>query len=359
MCRLMALMQGERYGNMPRGEAGNLSELGNLSHASTWTGVSRSRQLYYMNAPYHCSLPNFNRLHNISAMTTKTTPTINSVHLRVNDGPLRPSDVALLRESCLSEPLDTLRERYATDGYLFIKSLLPRDDVLAARKAYFTSVSPSGVLKPGTAPIDGVLDPDAEKADFPGIGAGSVKNARPGTTDKAAVFTSLALQAHTDPWYLSFARHPALRDFVAAFTGWGESTLPIKRSLLRNNTPGSKAIGVHYDQSFMRHGEPTSVTAWVPIGDVRLDGGGLIYLKDSEALGKEIEHGFAEQARSKGMTDEQMKDAFNANMMTTGFLCDGPADFGRKYGRKWLVAEYEAGDVVFHTPHTVSLAFVV
>lgn len=53
------------------------------------------------------------------------------------------------------------------------------------------------------------------------------------------------------------------------------------------------------------------------------------------------------------MSDDEMRDAFNANMMSTGFLCDGPADFGRRYGKRWLVSAYEAGDVVLHAPHTV------
>lgn len=42
-----------------------------------------------------------------------------------------------------------------------------------------------------------------------------------------------------------------------------------RQTLLRNSIPGTKAIGVHYDQIFLRHGEPTAITAWVPIGDMR------------------------------------------------------------------------------------------
>lgn len=241
------------------------------------------------------------------AAAEQLQPTIAGVHLRVNDGPLDPSSVRPLRASHPSEPLAALRERYAADGYLFLKGLLPRDDVLAARAAYFTSLAPTGVLKPGTAPVDGIFDAEgASAADFPGIGAGSVKNARPGGSSSArsVLFTDAALRAHTEPWYAGggssegsdcsdgskdggaggrgtrgFARHPALYDFVARFSSWGEDTLAVRRSLLRNNTPGNRAIGVHYDQSFMRYGEPTSVTAWVPMGDVRLEGGGLIYLE--------------------------------------------------------------------------------
>ncbi|KAM0326536.1 hypothetical protein ACHAQA_006405 [Verticillium albo-atrum] len=293
------------------------------------------------------------------AVTPLTT--IYGVDLHVNDGLLSPEDVAPMRVSHPTEPLDELYRRYTTDGYILLKGLLPRDDVLAAREAYFTALIPSGALKPGSDPVDGIFNPSAAPSDYPGIGAGSVKNNRPGSTDRAAMFVDAALQAHTAPWYCGahdgstrgFCNQPALRDFIERFTGWGSSTFAVRRSLLRNNTPGNRAIGVHYDQTFMRHGEPTSVTAWVPMGDVRLEGGGLIYLEGGDQLGQEIEEDFAQRARAAGMDDEEMRSAYNANMMDSGFLCDGPRDFGRRYGKRWLVSEYEAGDVVLHTPHMI------
>ncbi|GKT44392.1 uncharacterized protein ColSpa_11545 [Colletotrichum spaethianum] len=238
---------------------------------------------------------------------------------------------------------------------------LSREDVLSARESYFKSLAPSGVTKPGTSLRDGIFDDAKSPEDYPGIGAGSVKNAAPGETDKSAIFTSAALKAHTEDWYAGsedgtvqgFCNHPILHDFISRFTLWGDNTLTVKRTLLRNNTPGNKAIGVHYDQSFMRYGEPTSVTAWVPIGDVRLEGGGLIYMQDGEKLGEEIENEFTAKAKAAGMSEDETKNAFNANMMTTGFLSEGPADFGRRYGKKWLVSAYEAGDVVFHSAHMI------
>jgi hypothetical protein len=289
------------------------------------------------------------------------SPTIDNLELYVNDGLLAPTEVAKLQPSRPDEPLDVLYQRYLTNGYLLVKGLLPRKDVLAARESYFNSMAPSGVLKPGTDPVDGIFDDTADPEDYPGIGAGSGKNSRPGETSKSDIFVDAALKAHTEPWYAGskdgsvqgFCNHPALKDFVARLTGWAESTLPVRRTLLRNNTPGNKAIGVHYDQSFMRYGEPTAVTAWVPMGDIKLDGGGLIYLEGSEALGAEIESDFAKKAKEAGMSDKEMRNAFNQNMMSTGFLADGPADFGRLHKRRWLVGEYEAGDVVFHSPHMV------
>jgi phytanoyl-CoA hydroxylase len=40
-------------------------------------------------------------------------------------------------------------------------------------------------------------------------------------------------------------------------------------------------------------------------------------------------------------------------MMATGLLSESPAEFARQHGRRWLVSDYEAGDVVLHKPHTI------
>lgn len=281
----------------------------------------------------------------------------------VNDGPLEPDQVGKLRPSSPTEPIDTLRERYNQNGYLFLKGLIPRDEVLAARASYFESMSVTGVLEPGTKPVDGLFNKSADPLDFPNIGAGAAANSRLSTTDKARIFEDRSVKAHTDEWYIGssdgkvpgFVNNATLRNFVARFTGWGdENTLGLKRTLLRNNCPTNRAIGVHYDQIFLRYGEPTSVTAWVPMGDIRVNGGGIIYLEGGEQIGAQIEQTFSDKAMAAGMTEEEMKYAFNKNMTSTGFLCDGPADFSRRYDRKWLTAEYEAGDVVLHKPHQVS-----
>ena len=280
------------------------------------------------------------------------TTAIESTPFYVNDGLLDPDQVGSLRASLPNEPLEDLRRRYREDGYLFLKGLLPREDILKARESYFTFLAPSGVLAPNTAAVDGIFDSTKEKLDFPGIGAGSTDaNGRP----RGGLFVDLALKAHTEPWYKdNFCQHPALRSFVSRFTGWGEDTLTLRRTLLRNNTPGNKAIGVHYDQIFLRHGEDTSATAWIPMGDIALDGGGLIYLENGHTLGQEIETGFYDRARETGLTEEESKNAFNQNMMGGGLLADGAKEFGQTHGRRWLVTSYEAGDVVFHTPYTVS-----
>jgi phytanoyl-CoA hydroxylase len=307
-------------------------------------------------------------------------PSLEGKKLFVNDGLLQPSQVGRMHESSPDAPLDELRRRYAADGYLFLKALLPREDVLKAREEYFKMLAPSGVLKPNTLPVQGIFDSDnKDAADFPGIGAGAAPaNGTPGEAT-AEKFVQLALQAHYADWYKeTFCKHPVLKNFVARLTGWGDNTVAVRRSLLRNNTPGNKAIGVHYDQIFLRHGEPTSVTAWVPMGDVSLDGGGLIYLENGashtpiriavlprrvvvdycafagHSLGREVEAEFTRKAAESGLSEQETKDAFNQNMMSNGLLADGPREYSHTFHRRWLVTSYEAGDVVLHTPYAVS-----
>ncbi|KAI0018040.1 hypothetical protein F4780DRAFT_752984 [Xylariomycetidae sp. FL0641] len=284
-------------------------------------------------------------------MPHATSPPPTMQPLYVNDGPLEPDQIGRLRSSRPDEPLEELRQRFQDDGYLFLKGILPREDVLKARERYFQLLAPSGVLAPGSAAVDGIFDTSKDKLDFPGIGAGSTDaNGRP----RGGLFVDLALRAHTEGWYKDeFCAQPALLAFVAAFTGWGDDTLPLRRTLLRNNTPGNAAIGVHYDQIFLRHGEATSVTAWVPMGDVALAGGGLVYLERGHRLGEDLERGFRARAQAAGLTSDEARDAFNRNMRSGGLLADGPGAFARQHAKRWLVTDYEAGDVVLHSPYAI------
>lgn len=55
------------------------------------------------------------------------------------------------------------------------------------------------------------------------------------------------------------------------------------------------------------------------------------------------------------MSTAEYQNAYNANMMSSGWLGDGPMEFAAAYGGKWLVTAYEAGDVVLHKPHMVCI----
>jgi phytanoyl-CoA hydroxylase len=71
-------------------------------------------------------------------------------------------------------------------------------------------------------------------------------------------------------------------------------------------------------------------------------------------LGQKFEDDFFAKAKATGLTDEEAKNAFNKNMLSTGLLSPNPAEFAREHGRRWLVSDFEAGDVVLHNCYAVS-----
>jgi phytanoyl-CoA hydroxylase len=134
--------------------------------------------------------------------------------------------------------------------------------------------------------------------------------------------------------------------------GWKNDVL-VKRTMVRHNVPGGLSTGIHYDRIFLRYGEAEFLTAWVPIGDCAANGGGLIYMEGSSQIGRVMEAEFME--RAKDMPEEERLSGFNKNMGAHGQLAQDAAEFGRGKGR-WLTANYEAGDVVFHNPYVIHAA---
>jgi phytanoyl-CoA hydroxylase len=76
-----------------------------------------------------------------------------------------------------------------------------------------------------------------------------------------------------------------------------------------------------------------------------------MYLDKSYYIGKATEAEFARNASN--LSDKERVSAFNKNMNDGGFLSRDTVDYGKKARRKWLIAEYEAGDVIFHNPWMV------
>jgi len=100
----------------------------------------------------------------------------------------------------------------------------------------------SGILEPDTLPRDGIFNSQHAPKDHMGSGSPDI-GSRPELLAKIA-------GAHSMPEYLAFFKNAQLRGFVKSFTG------------------------IHYDQIFLRGGNPRDefLTAWVPLGDVAADG---------------------------------------------------------------------------------------
>ncbi|CAG9992936.1 unnamed protein product [Clonostachys byssicola] len=270
------------------------------------------------------------------------------LNLESGFGPMAPEQMGYLQPTSLDTPVEVMRERFERDGYLLVKNVLPRDAVLECRKNYFEFVAPCGILKEGSDPIDGVYcGADGRKY----LPPGNIRRLFGLKGDKESDhYVDLMIKAHSAPFYLNFVQNPELRAFIRKFTGWKSETM-LTRTLLRPYTPNSEMTAVHYDQMYVRAGPPSSITAWVPLGGVSLEGGGLMYLERSHDIGKKTEEEFARN--SWNLTEEERISAFNKNMNDGGFLSRDSKVYGQEANRKWLIAQYEPGDVVLHNPWIV------
>ena len=82
--------------------------------------------------------------------------------------------------------------------------------------------------------------------------------------------------------------------------------------------------------------------------------GGLIYLEHSDATGRKIEAEF--RVKNADLPPEERLSAYNKNMSEGGWISDDLPALAEKTDSRWLIADYEAGDVVIHSPYMIHAA---
>ena len=79
--------------------------------------------------------------------------------------------------------------------------------------------------------------------------------------------------------------------------------------------------------------------------------GGLVYLEGSHAIGVEMEARV--HAQCLDLTPEERISAYNKNMTEGGWVSKDLPDMAERFDTRWLIADYEAGDVVLHSPYMI------
>ena len=202
---------------------------------------------------------------------------------------------------------------------------------------------PTGILEPGSDPREGVFNSQLDPLAFQGIG---------GALSQEEEQLKRLVAAHSTPEYLTFVRHPSLLQFATCLMQCDNIVL-CERTLLRHNVPRSDSTAIHYDKIFLRAGEAEFLTAWVPIGDCAPNGGGLLYLERSMDLGEKIVAEFSQRALA--LPSKERVSAYNVHMSANGTIGSDVDTFSkeRRCYNRWLTADYEAGDVVFHDPYII------
>jgi ectoine hydroxylase-related dioxygenase (phytanoyl-CoA dioxygenase family) len=153
--------------------------------------------------------------------------------------------------------------------------------------------------------------------------------------------------------YESFCLHPKLVRFLDAFLE-GPSYLH-KRKIIRHTKPGDKsATGAHYDLIYLRAGTDRFCTVWIPIGDCPVEMGGLVYLEGSDAKGRELEAEFTR--KHADLSPQERISAYNKNMSREGWISKDLPALAQRFGSRWLIADYQAGDIMLHSPYMIHAA---
>ncbi len=225
-----------------------------------------------------------------------------------------------LRDSSglLDDP-DRLRARYLEDGYLLLRGVLDRQRVIDLRSAYFSAFDPS-YLRAGTTAADGVFSGRRDPA-LPAHGvAGHPAH---------AFVRGAAFQA--------FAADPRLAEVAGGVLAGPVRQLP--RAIVRHfDRATSLASRAHIDYSYLDAGSDQVLTTWIPLGDCPRPVGGLLYLEGTHRM------------------DGAAFDFLRAVTDRPGDTRAISHDLGwvsEQLGRRWLWADYQAGDVAVHSPHIV------
>lgn len=225
--------------------------------------------------------------------------------------------------------IETIRKLFAAQGYVWLKGLLPRSDVVDFRGFVFSHMADTGLLKPGLDPSLGIAAADAFDRQL---------------ADRRLM--SLVRSAT----YEGFCAQPPLSRFMDKFLD-GLSYLH-KRKIMRFTQPGSPvATPAHYDLVYLRGGTSRIVTAWIPLGDISVDMGGLVYLEGSHAIGAGMEARFNRD--NAGMDAQERISAYNRNMAEGGWVSKDLPEMAERFNARWLIADFEAGDVVLHSPYMI------
>ena len=216
-----------------------------------------------------------------------------------------------LRESsALLGDAQALRERMAEDGFLFIRGLHDREEVLQVRRGILERMAQAGQLDPAAPLLDGAIRPDTQEA------------ATTSVRGHDYLKTDALKRLLYGPRVLGFFEH---------FLG-GEPT-GLQFQWLRTAGRGASS-GIHYDVVYMGRGTRNLYTCWTPLGDITPEMGPLALCLGSNRWQRVLE--------TYGKTDVDRD-------LTEGIFSKDPAELVDRFGGRWATTDFRAGDVLIQS----------
>ncbi|MBA3710315.1 MAG: phytanoyl-CoA dioxygenase family protein [Planctomycetes bacterium] len=223
-----------------------------------------------------------------------------------------------LRESQADADVGELRARMDEDGYLFIRGLHHRDDVLAARRELLDRLHSAKALDPYASLMDGIIGPAGQPSWMEAFhrGEGATKG----------------------PAFLALVEGRPVMDFFARF--FDRPVLTFDFKWLRVVGRG-EFTSAHLDNVYMGRGSPNLHSVWTPIGDTSMDMGALALIPGSHRL-----ESYARVRETYGRMDV---DRDNVD----GAFTDTPTELIDRFGGRWATADFRAGDALIFSMFTM------
>ncbi len=224
----------------------------------------------------------------------------------------QPVPSSLIHEMVDSAPLldnpTALRARLAEDGYLYLKGVVDRDAIMAARQEVFQRLVAVGEIKEPA--MDGIATGDSKRKELePDLGAfwrsvseGKKLRAASNGRDMQRIMS------------LVFGEPARNQDYI----------------FLRAGALG-RATGLHFDYPFFTRAHDKVCTVWMPIGDVPVEDGPVVVVEGSNKYRDLIDPMIGFDIS----TDSSRKADFGADAIS----------FARSRGTRLLTRNFEAGDI--------------
>jgi Phytanoyl-CoA dioxygenase (PhyH) len=229
----------------------------------------------------------------------------------------------------------TLQQRMVEDGYLFLRGVLDRAQVVEARRECVRRLAEAGRLEPGTDPMLAIPRRSGEGSYF-------WAELAEGNAPLLGVLYSGPMMAIFERLLGGSVRH---YDFT-----W-----------MRAVTPGG-GTAPHCDVVYMGRGTKNLYTAWTPLGDIPRTIGGLIVLEGShkrqDVTGSYLSQDVDSYCENGPAADDVRTGKIHWEHPETHAPWDGafshdPPALRQQLGGRWLTADYAMGDVLIFSMTTV------
>lgn len=212
-----------------------------------------------------------------------------------------------------------LRARYRRHGYLYLRKMIDPERLRRLRATYFGAFDAS------------YLD------DRHPVEAGVFSGHRPPSLPAHGTVGHPAHGFVRSEGFAELADDQALAELAAAILGGPCRVLP-RRIVRHFDRSVPRASRAHRDHRYLDEGSDRLLTMWIPLTDTPVATGGLIYLEASDDVDA------SELDRLQAVSDRpEDKRPISHDL---GWVAE-------QLDRRWLWADYRAGDVAIHSPRVI------